>query len=455
MPPKLAPSHYDLLGVTQSANADELKKAYKKAALRHHPDKGGDAEVFKNVAVAYDILSDDVKRMAYDRGLLINDRFDPQQQSAPKKGSFSQQGMKFPPQPPTGQAPNRTRPGFGAGRPKAESTSSTGVFLVPPDITERSVRELKELLASWQTRHDDCFEKSELIERVRQAAAMSQAQHQHREREQQNYNASNAGGSGTDSMSQNRSAKPGSSNWDQNKYAAMTGPAPTLASADGTAAPPMRIKIISLGPSNSGKSCLIKRFCEGRFVPRYISTIGVDYGVKAVNISIPATKSLEGTYFSHTEQRAKNHSMPMPKEVTQRIKVNFFDLSGHDGFKDIRVPFYEHAQGALLCYDVTNAESFRKLRDNWLWEARSHGLNFSNSTLILCGNKVDLPNRQVSHKEGAQFALENGFTYFEISSSTGDNIVQAFNHLFSKILLGIRKQKQDFVSSMGVGGVGG
>ena len=53
---------YDLLGVQQGASKDELKKAFKKLAIQHHPDKGGNAETFKEISHAYDTLSDDKKR---------------------------------------------------------------------------------------------------------------------------------------------------------------------------------------------------------------------------------------------------------------------------------------------------------------------------------------------------------------------------------------------------------
>jgi DnaJ family protein C protein 27 len=58
------------------------------------------------------------------------------------------------------------------------------------------------------------------------------------------------------------------------------------------------IQLISVGDTKVGKSCIIKRYCEGRFVQKYITTIGVDYGVKKVTVS------------------------------GRKVAVNFFDLSG-------------------------------------------------------------------------------------------------------------------------------
>ena len=60
------PSLYDTLGVSRSADGDEIKKAHRKLAILHHPDKGGDAEKFKEIQKAYEILSDDRKRQIYD-----------------------------------------------------------------------------------------------------------------------------------------------------------------------------------------------------------------------------------------------------------------------------------------------------------------------------------------------------------------------------------------------------
>ena len=58
---------YDVLGLTKDASQDEVKKAYRKLAREHHPDKGGDPEKFKKVQEAYEVLSDPEKRQNFDQ----------------------------------------------------------------------------------------------------------------------------------------------------------------------------------------------------------------------------------------------------------------------------------------------------------------------------------------------------------------------------------------------------
>lgn len=59
--------YYEILGVSRSATDEEIKKAYRKAALKHHPDKGGDEATFKKINEAYQVLSDKQKRSQYDQ----------------------------------------------------------------------------------------------------------------------------------------------------------------------------------------------------------------------------------------------------------------------------------------------------------------------------------------------------------------------------------------------------
>ena len=60
-------NYYDILGLSKEATADDIKKAYRKQAMQHNPDKGGDEATSKQIQEAYDILSDENKRSQYDR----------------------------------------------------------------------------------------------------------------------------------------------------------------------------------------------------------------------------------------------------------------------------------------------------------------------------------------------------------------------------------------------------
>ena len=62
-----APDYYKILGVSRTADADEIKKAYRKLARKHHPDAGGDEAKFKQINEAYEVLSDEKKRKMYDQ----------------------------------------------------------------------------------------------------------------------------------------------------------------------------------------------------------------------------------------------------------------------------------------------------------------------------------------------------------------------------------------------------
>ena len=59
--------YYKILGVDKTASQDEIKNAYRRLANKHHPDKGGDQNVFKDISVAYDTLSDSAKKSEYDQ----------------------------------------------------------------------------------------------------------------------------------------------------------------------------------------------------------------------------------------------------------------------------------------------------------------------------------------------------------------------------------------------------
>ena len=72
------PDYYKTLGVPRTATADEIKKAYRKLARKHHPDAGGDEGKFKEINEAYEVLSDDKKRELYDQYGTANENHIPQ-----------------------------------------------------------------------------------------------------------------------------------------------------------------------------------------------------------------------------------------------------------------------------------------------------------------------------------------------------------------------------------------
>ncbi|PWA13797.1 hypothetical protein CCH79_00016910, partial [Gambusia affinis] len=153
-------------------------------------------------------------------------------------------------------------------------------------------------------------------------------------------------------------------------------------------------------------SCIIKRYCEKRFVPKYLATIGIDYGVTKVQVR------------------------------DREIKVNIFDMAGHPFFYEVRNEFYKDSQGVLLVYDVGLRESFDAL-DSWLGEMKQEmgsQANMDSIVFVVCANKVDLTKRRVVDEgEGRLWAESRGFHYFETSAQSGEGINEMFQAFFSSI----------------------
>lgn len=148
---------------------------------------------------------------------------------------------------------------------------------------------------------------------------------------------------------------------------------------------------------------MIKRYCEGRFVKRYISTIGVDYGVKKLTI----------------------------KE--NPISINFFDLSGNEEYKLIRTEFYEDSNGVVMVYDIDNRDSFSSLV-HWEDEMKRNGVDLSRCKVIVCGNKCDTKGREVPLKDAQTWCKNRGYAHFETSASDAVNVTEAFESLFAMCL---------------------
>lgn len=168
----------------------------------------------------------------------------------------------------------------------------------------------------------------------------------------------------------------------------------------------IRVKVISMGNAEVGKSCLIKRYCEKRFVNKYLATIGIDYGVTKLQLR------------------------------DKELKVNIFDMAGHPYFYEVRNEFYKDTQAAILVYDVTNRASFESL-DAWLQEMRNEigqPQKMDNIIFFVCANKVDRGNRMVDNTEGRIWAEGKGFQYFETSAASGEGVNDMFQAIFNSLL---------------------
>ncbi|XP_018120033.1 dnaJ homolog subfamily C member 27-B isoform X3 [Xenopus laevis] len=171
----------------------------------------------------------------------------------------------------------------------------------------------------------------------------------------------------------------------------------------------------SQNPVNNRKqhnrmSCIIKRYCEKRFVPKYQATIGIDYGVTKVQIK------------------------------DREIKVNIFDMAGHPFFYEVRNEFYKDTQGVILVYDVGQKESFESL-DAWLAEMKQelgpqiNIDNLDNIVFAVCANKIDsTKHRCVDESEGRLWSESKGFLYFETSAQSGEGINEMFQAFYSSIV---------------------
>ena len=133
------PSHYEVLGVSVTANAQDIKAAYRRAARTHHPDHGGDPADFRRVTLAYEVLSDPKRREAYDRSYFASS---PQREPAGTPGSPGPGGTDDGgAQPPSSARPGAAAPGFdtsgfarrgpGSGRQQRNLAGEPAVYEPP------------------------------------------------------------------------------------------------------------------------------------------------------------------------------------------------------------------------------------------------------------------------------------------------------------------------------------
>ncbi|KAG5592784.1 hypothetical protein H5410_043298 [Solanum commersonii] len=160
-------------------------------------------------------------------------------------------------------------------------------------------------------------------------------------------------------------------------------------------------KLLLIGDSGVGKSCLLLRFADDSYLESYISTIGVDFKIRTV------------------DQDGKT------------IKLQIWDTAGQERFRTITSSYYRGAHGIIVVYDVTDQESFNNVKQ-WLSEIDRYASDNVNKLLV--GNKCDLTAQKVVSTETAQaFADEIGIPFMETSAKNATNVEHAFMAMAASI----------------------
>ncbi|KAK8821302.1 hypothetical protein WA538_005929, partial [Blastocystis sp. DL] len=176
----------------------------------------------------------------------------------------------------------------------------------------------------------------------------------------------------------------------------------------------INVKILLIGDSNVGKSCILMRFIDNRF-NELSPTIGVDFKRKLMEVN---GRKVRATIW----------------DTGREIPLSKSNLAGQERFRTLTSSYYRGAHGIILVYDVTCQSSFENLQ-TWLSECENYCTDQADSIVkLLVANKIDLQNRAISTKEGQNFAKQHGMLYIETSAKESIGVNQVFEELVTKVL---------------------
>lgn len=157
----------------------------------------------------------------------------------------------------------------------------------------------------------------------------------------------------------------------------------------------LKVKLLMIGDSGVGKTSMLLRYTNDSFHPTFITTIGIDFKIKAVRV-----------------------------EGGKRVKLQIWDTAGQERFRTITTSYFRGAHGILMVYDVTDRTSFLSIR-NWVAQTQMHADVSADYALV--GNKCDCDEAQraVAYEEGAALAREFGIRHFYEASAKQDHHVEA------------------------------
>mmetsp|Transcript_361 Transcript_361/g.627 ORF Transcript_361/g.627 Transcript_361/m.627 type:complete len:208 (-) Transcript_361:533-1156(-) len=152
-------------------------------------------------------------------------------------------------------------------------------------------------------------------------------------------------------------------------------------------------KLVVIGDTGVGKSCILLRFADDTFTENYISTVGVDFRFRTVKLD------------------------------KKTVKLQIWDTAGQERFRTITSAYYRGADGIILVYDVTSEESFNHVND-WYTEVNRYASE--SSCKLLVGNKIDKADKIVPTEKAQAFADQLGMPFIETSAINSTNVEEAF-----------------------------
>jgi len=160
-------------------------------------------------------------------------------------------------------------------------------------------------------------------------------------------------------------------------------------------------KLLLIGDTGVGKSCLLLRFADDTFTRNYISTIGVDFKIRTIE--------LEG----------------------KTIKLQIWDTAGQERFRTITSSYYRGAHGIIVVYDVTDMDTFKNV-PQWLEEIDRYACENVNKLLV--GNKSDMTSKKVVEFSTAKEQADSfKIPFLETSALNATNVEQAFMKMAAEI----------------------
>lgn len=172
-------------------------------------------------------------------------------------------------------------------------------------------------------------------------------------------------------------------------------------------------KLLLIGDSGVGKSCILLRFADDTFSESYISTIGVDFKIRTLTIN------------------------------GKRVKLQIWDTAGQERFRTLTTAYYRSAHGIVLVYDVNDRETFFHI-ENWLQEVGRYASNDVHK--ILVGNKCDiLDKREVQYETARVYAEKLQVSFLESSAKDRTNVDKVFNIMAGELINGLGESTADSV----------